>query len=229
MLIGCGAQRRAASPRTPGLPSAAHSSLAQPGESVTAAAARRVVRIFRVPGAKRAFGALPNPIQDGKPLVFLVKQATSGWLQVYLPVRPNQSTGWIRRSDAQLSTDPFRIEVRLHTHRLTVWRRSSVVDRLPVAVGTAGTPTPGGVYYIAERYRVADTGGPYGPYALGLSAYSNVLHSFAGGPGQVAIHGTNDPSGIGSDVSHGCIHLSNRAITRLAHTLPLGTTVRILA
>ena len=159
----------------------------------------------------------------------MVKRAVPGWLEVYLPVRPNQSTGWIRRGDAKLRTDAFRLQVNVRAHRLTVWRLNRILDRLPIAVGTSGTPTPGGVYYLAELYRPSDPNGPYGTYAFGLSAYSNVIHSFAGGPGQVAIHGTNDPSSIGTNVSHGCIHLTNRAITRLAHELPLGTTVRILA
>ncbi|MGI8558989.1 MAG: L,D-transpeptidase [Solirubrobacteraceae bacterium] len=192
-------------------------------------AVKRAVRIYARPDARRASRVLPNPIQDGKPLVFLVSRSVPGWLQVYLPVRPNQSKGWVRADAVKLRLDPFRLQVNLHAHRLTVWRLEKVIDRLPIAVGTHGTPTPGGVYYLAELYPVSDPTGPYGPYAFGLSAYSNVLHSFAGGPGQVAIHGTNDPSSIGSDVSHGCIHLNNRAISRLAHELPLGTTVRILA
>jgi len=54
-----------------------------------------------------------------------------------------------------------------------------------------------------------------------------VLYSFGGGPGQIGIHGTNDPSSVGRSVSHGCIRLSNAAITRLAQELPLGTPVTI--
>ncbi|MDQ4133917.1 MAG: L,D-transpeptidase, partial [Actinomycetota bacterium] len=44
----------------------------------------------------------------------------------------------------------------------------------------------------------------------------------------VGIHGTNDPSGLGRSVSHGCIRMSNRGITALAKTLPLGTPVEIV-
>jgi lipoprotein-anchoring transpeptidase ErfK/SrfK len=55
-----------------------------------------------------------------------------------------------------------------------------------------------------------------------------VLTSFAGGDGVIGIHGTNDPSSIGTDVSHGCIRMSNEGITRLAKVLPLGTPVEIL-
>jgi lipoprotein-anchoring transpeptidase ErfK/SrfK len=90
------------------------------------------------------------------------------------------------------------------------------------------TPTPSGRYYITELLRQPDPTGLYGPYAFGLSAHSTVLHEFAGRDGILGIHGTNYPRGIGTDVSHGCIRVSNAAITRLARILPLGTPVLIV-
>jgi hypothetical protein len=44
----------------------------------------------------------------------------------------------------------------------------------------------------------------------------------------VGIHGTNEPQGLGTDVSHGCIRIGNDAIVRLAKTLPLGTPVDVV-
>ncbi len=89
------------------------------------------------------------------------------------------------------------------------------------------TPTPGGIYYLVELIQPPDPNGDYGPYAYGLSGYSNTLTSFNGGPGQLGIHGTDDPAGIGTQVSHGCIRMSNADITQLAKILPLGTPVQI--
>ncbi len=60
-----------------------------------------------------------------------------------------------------------------------------------------------------------------------LSAHSPVYTSFEGGDGQVGLHGTNQPSVLGTDVSHGCIRVANRVITRLARSVPLGTLVDI--
>jgi len=60
-----------------------------------------------------------------------------------------------------------------------------------------------------------------------LSGYSEVLFEFGGGDGQMGIHGTNDPTSLGRNVSNGCIRMSNAAITRLAKTLPLGVPVEI--
>ncbi len=63
-------------------------------------------------------------------------------------------------------------------------------------------------------------------FAIGLSGHSNTLSEFAGGDGQIAIHGTNDPGTIGTKVSHGCVRVNNDVILKLA-TLPLGTPVVI--
>jgi L,D-transpeptidase ErfK/SrfK len=43
-----------------------------------------------------------------------------------------------------------------------------------------------------------------------------------------AIHGTNNPWGVGMEVSHGCIRLDPEAIDRLWHMVPVGTTGRIV-
>ena len=96
-----------------------------------------------------------------------------------------------------------------------------------MGVGRAVTPTPSGLYYVTELLKQPDPTGLYGPYAFGLSAHSDVLHEFAGRNGILGLHGTNFPQGIGTDVSHGCLRVSNRVILKLAHLLPVGTPVRI--
>ncbi|HWH11186.1 MAG TPA: L,D-transpeptidase [Solirubrobacteraceae bacterium] len=222
----------ASSPGADAVPQAApepggHSLVAVPGESVVAAIRTPVVRIYRRPKPVGAFQTMANPTEPGIPLVLLVKQAHNGWLEVYVPVRPDGTTGWIKATHAKLLYDPYSVKVSLGGHRLTVIRRGRVVDRQRIGVGEAATPTPRGVYFITALFRLIDPTGPYGPYAFGLSGFSNVLRSFGGGPGQLAIHGTNDPGGIGSNVSHGCIHVLNSEITRLAKELPLGTPVQI--
>ena len=63
-------------------------------------------------------------------------------------------------------------------------------------------------------------------FAIGLSGHSDVLTDFAGGDGQIAIHGTDNPGDIGQAISHGCVRITNDAIMRLS-TLPLGTPVFI--
>ncbi len=226
-LGGCGSSTRPNSPRAAGTAPLPAATPAELSDSLLAHVNGRSVGVYRSVAARRPTRFLANPTQYGFPLVLLVKRSLPGWLDVYLPSRPNGSTGWIRQADARLTQDPFRVTVNLRRHRLTVSRGPRIIDRAPVGVGHAVTPTPSGVYFITELFRLTSPDGPYGPYGFGLSAYSNVLHEFAGGNGQIGIHGTNDPAGIGSDVSHGCIRLANPQITKLARLLPLGTPVRI--
>jgi lipoprotein-anchoring transpeptidase ErfK/SrfK len=161
------------------------------------------------------------------PLVLLVRRRRGDRLEAYLPARPNRSTGWIRARDVRLSQTAYRIEIRLRSHRLLLRRGRRAVLRTRIGTGRAVSPTPTGRYFVTDLVRPPDPHGFFGPYALGLSAHSDVYTRFEGGDGQVGIHGTNRPDALGHDVSHGCIRVRNRAIARLARTVPLGTPVDI--
>lgn len=205
----------------------ATTSSAVPRQSIVAQANGRAVAVYRTPGAKRPFVTLRNPNRHGAQLVFLVKGRRPGWERVYLPLRPDGSTGWIRDAQVELVTDPFRVLVSLRRHSITVYNAGNVFYKAPAGVGRSVTSTPTGTYFIVELLQQADPRGVYGPYAFGLSAFSNVLYNFGGGPGEIGLHGTNEPSGLGTNVSHGCIRISNAGIVKLAHVLPLGTPVVI--
>ncbi|HZV74656.1 MAG TPA: L,D-transpeptidase [Conexibacter sp.] len=195
-----------------------------PGTSLVAnVRGARPLTVYRRAGGARPVRRLAGPSAR----VLLVREQHGAWLRVLLPVRPNGASGWIRAGLVTLRTNPYRIDVRLRAHRLVVRRGRTVILRTPIGVGQAVTPTPRGLAYVTRLLRQPDPRGPYGPWAFGLSVYSPVLTHFGGGPGEVGIHGTNAPAGIGRDVSHGCIRLPNVAIERLARMLPLGTPVRI--
>lgn len=197
--------------------------------SVIATVAGGTVELYRAPSQQpyRRLGSLAHSY--GAPLVFLVDQhkRRAGWLYVILPVRPNGGRAWIRASRVRLSFTTYRIRVSLHQRRIVVRRGTRVVLSAPVGVGRAVSATPAGRYYLAYLLRPPNSHSVFGAYAFGLSAYSDVYSSFAGGDGEIGLHGTDDPAGLGHLVSHGCIRLSNSDITRLAHLLPLGTPITI--
>ena len=224
---GGGSEGNQASPETGVETTAAVTTQPATGDSLVAQAGGDLVQVYATAAEDQPTVALDSPNENGAPLVFLVEQSQGDWLQVLLPVRPNGSTGWIRAADVQVATDPYRIEIALAAHQLSVYERDQLIAEHPIGVGTASTPTPGGKYYIKELLEPPSPDGPYGPYAYGLSGFSNVLDEFNGGDGVIGIHGTNDPSTIGTDVSHGCIRLTNDAITELVGYLPLGTPVHI--
>jgi hypothetical protein len=163
------------------------------------------------------------------PRTLLAFEEQPDWLRVYLPTRPNNSTGWVRSSDVDLSPPlEWKIRVSLADRRLVLLRNDAVEFEAGVAIGTDQYPTPSRTFYITDPIDLHDTPNlGYGVFALGLSGHSDVLTEFLGGDGQIAIHGTNNPGDIGLAVSHGCVRVTNDAIERLS-TLPLGTPVEIV-
>lgn len=174
---------------------------------------------------------LANPTQSGAPLVFRAVDggaASPDWVEVHLPIQPNGSTGWVPRSELALSNNPYRVEISRADYVLRVFELESLIVEAPIAVGNGATPTPVGDFYLLELLAPSDPTGAYGPFAFGLSGFSEVLTSFGGADEAIiGIHGTNDPSSLGTDVSHGCVRLENSVIEQLASTLPLGTPVAI--
>lgn len=199
--------------------------------SVIATANDNSVPVYKKPGNDTVWKRLSNPTAVGADRVFLVDGTRSeGWLRVLLPTRPNGSKGWVRTDSVTMTKTTYRLHVYLSGHRVVVKRgEDDVVVQGPIGVGTQNTPTPQGEYYITSLLKTPEDDSTYGPYAFGLSGFSSVLDSFAGGPGRIGIHGTDKPKLLGEDVSHGCIRMSNENIRRLAEKLPLGTPVYVHA
>lgn len=197
--------------------------------SIVATAVGSSVDVYTAPEADQPQSALTNPIQSGAPLTFLMRERQGDWLRVLLPLRPNGATGWIKANQVRLTSHHYKIQVFLSAHRLLVTEKGAAILDTPAGIGRSETPTPGGLYFTKELLQPPNPDGAYGHFAYGLSGYSNVLTSFNGGDGVIGIHGTNDPSGLGKDVSHGCIRVSNEAIGLLAGRLPLGVPVEISA
>lgn len=170
---------------------------------------------------------LPATTEFGSPRALLVIDELGDWLQVALPDRPNGSTGWIPRAGVELRQIDERIEIDLALRTLTLLEGGEVVLTTPIAIGAPEAPTPTGDFYVVDKLATGDPGDTYGPFAFGLSAHSDVLTEFAGGDGQVGIHGTNDPASVGQAVSHGCIRVPNDVAVALDGRLHLGTPVTI--
>jgi lipoprotein-anchoring transpeptidase ErfK/SrfK len=148
------------------------------------------------------------------------------WYRVRVAARPNGATGWISGKDVKTTLLRTRIVIDLSRHRLWLYKRGKVALSSPVAVGKPSTPTPTGSFYVTQRFVVTSPNGPYGPRAIGISAFSDVLRSWVDG-GPIGIHGTNEPFAIGNSVSHGCVRMPNDAIVELFAVTPLGTPVQI--
>lgn len=113
-----------------------------------------------------------------------------------------------------LAPSPVEIIINIGAKRLTVYKNGSIFREYIVATGKPETPTPTGVFEVVNKE--IDPGGPYGTRWLGLSKKG------------YGIHGTNNPSSIGTAASNGCIRMYNEDIESLFDMTVVGTPVRIL-
>ena len=198
-----------------------------------AAIVRHSARAYRQPGSGELarFGRMNI---NGVPTVLGVlgrvvdHDCEAVWYRVRLPLKPNGSLGWVRAADVDLETVRTRIVVDLSERRVTLFRDGKVHLRTTAAIGSPATPTPTGAYYVNQRLIPADPSGPFGPGAIGISAFSEVLTGWVQG-GPVAIHGTNRPDLIGRAVSNGCIRVRNDVLRRMWRVTLAGTPVIIRA
>jgi lipoprotein-anchoring transpeptidase ErfK/SrfK len=135
-------------------------------------------------------------------------------------------TGWVRAADVQQLAVHTRITVDLSERRVRLYKQGKLVLSSSAAIGSKATPTPLGRYYVNQRLIPDDPNGPFGPGAVGISAFSDVLTGWTQG-GPIAIHGTNEPGSIGHAVSNGCIRLPNTVLRRVFAAAVAGTPVLI--
>jgi lipoprotein-anchoring transpeptidase ErfK/SrfK len=156
-----------------------------------------------------------------------IDAAGARWLQVMLPGRPDGSTGWIDQQGTRPLVTAWRIVVDLAARQVRVYRDGRMTRTFQAVVGKPSTPTPTGQFFVEETVQM-QAGEPGGPFALALSARSNVLQEFEGGPGQIALHGRDNLGGtLGTAASHGCIRLDTASIDWLATRIDPGVPVTI--
>jgi lipoprotein-anchoring transpeptidase ErfK/SrfK len=182
----------------------------------------------RPQASSRALGdVLPTTAITDAQAVLPVLGSYRQWLFVRLPGRPNGHTGWIERAGMTISSTSWHIVVDTAKRQVTVYRSGHPLRTFAAVVGKPATPTPPGEYFVEESIALpADAVGA--PFALALSARSDVLQEFDGGPGQIALHGLENVGGVpGTAASHGCVRLSDANIRWLVKRIGAGVPVTI--
>ena len=119
-----------------------------------------------------------------------------------------------------------RIVVSIPDRKLAVVENDRVVHVFDTAVGAPKSPSPTGIFKIVNsiadptwyyKGKVVGPGkcNPLGTRWLGLSAKG------------YGIHGTNVPSSIGRNASHGCIRMRNRDVEQLFTMVAVGDQVEL--
>jgi lipoprotein-anchoring transpeptidase ErfK/SrfK len=186
----------------------------------------------RVRAAPRATSALVTVVPGVTPIthdrtVLPVLAHHGRWLKVRLPGRPNGRTGWITKTATLHWATNWHLVVNRSRRQVSVYRSGRLLRVFKAVVGKPSTPTPAGEFFVEESIalRSSDVGAPF---ALALSARSEVLQEFDGGPGQIALHGLSNVGGVpGTAVSHGCIRLGDDVMRWLVVRIGTGTPVSV--
>jgi lipoprotein-anchoring transpeptidase ErfK/SrfK len=196
-----------------------------------AAIVRSRATVSRRPGT-RAFAGFHRLNVNRVPTIFSIRGALvdaacnpRSYL-VQIPERPNGVTAWVAAGQVEVAKVSTRIVVDLSERRVMLYKDGKLVLSSKAAIGAPATPTPTGRFYVNQRLIPTTKGGPFGPGAVGVSAFSNVLTGWTQG-GPIAIHGTNAPWSIGKAVSNGCIRIPNAKLRRLFSEALSGTPVLI--
>jgi hypothetical protein len=164
----------------------------------------------------------PNPVLTLRERV----ERNGVWVEIRLPILPNNSTGWVRRAvlgSFKVTRDHLTVD-RAAT-KATLFRNGTPIFSTRVGVGKPFSPTPRGEFFVTEKMSGFHNAA-YGPVAFGTNARSPVLTDWPGG-GFIGIHGTDAPRLIPGHISHGCIRLRNAAILHLARIMRVGTPLSV--
>ncbi len=121
-----------------------------------------------------------------------------------------------------------RIVVSITDRKLAVLEADRVVKIFPTAVGAPESPSPVGVYKIVNNipdptwYYKGKIVGPGKDNPLGTRWLGLNIKGYG-------IHGTNVPSSIGHNASHGCVRMKNRDVEELFGMVEVGDQVELYA
>jgi hypothetical protein len=160
---------------------------------------------------------------------YWVKRVKGAWLGVAAPEVPDGRLAWIRddRFALEMSATLFWITADTSQQQLTLHYGDRILERFPVTVGSATSPTPLGDYAVTDGLVGRGLGPWYGCCVLALTGHQSNLPSGWIGGNRIAIHGTT--GAIGGAESHGCLRASDPDMISLFARVPLGTPVFIRA
>jgi lipoprotein-anchoring transpeptidase ErfK/SrfK len=184
---------------------------------------RGVVLVHAAPGSTRILTRVGARTAFGSPARMAVLGGAGEWLVVISAALGNRVRGFVHRTKVRLVHVPFSLEVDRSARMLTVWRMGVALQRFPVGVGRAISPTPLGRFSITDKLENFMTS-VYGCCIVVLSGRQTQMPPGWYGGDRLAIH---VGAGAGEAVSAGCLRADERDVRYLLATIPLGTQVVI--
>ncbi len=124
--------------------------------------------------------------------------------------------------------DGTKIVINLANRGLYLFERGEKTRLYPIACGAPYDPTPIGYYKVVEKTVNPTWQDSRDPSSVIPAGPDNPLgYRWIGIGGYYGIHGTNNPSSIGSYASRGCIRMLEKDVEELFDRVAVGTPVEI--
>ena len=195
---------------------------------------KKIAQVFYSPDQSSATTNIisnPGPF-EGTRILETTGRETEEFVEVILPVTPNNTSGWLVKEDITIAESENLIIVDLSERKAALYVGADLIAEAPVAIGAPNTPTPALEAIIDAIWErsTSETQLPslYGQRLFGLNKHSEALSDFDGRRPALAIHGTDEPDLIGSAVSNGCIRMHNDDMAIFAEHVTLGTRESII-
>jgi len=205
--------------------------------------------VYRLSAGEAVIGSIGHyTVKEGESLIEIARKFGLGYQEVAEanpdldPFVPGAGAAVVLPSSFILPDDDGARGIVINLSELRLYYFFAIGDKrfvrvYPIGIGRQGDNTPTGDFSVVEKIanpswhvpesirlekpelpKVVPPGpdNPLGSYAMRLSR------------GDILIHGTNRPWGVGRRVSHGCIRLYPENIPELFDRVPKGTRVRIL-
>jgi lipoprotein-anchoring transpeptidase ErfK/SrfK len=216
---------------TPGSPAGVGGVVTTPDKSFLIASPTTDIDGYTTPDSDEPAIIVPANWHD-RPSHLAVIDQQPGWLHVRLPQRPNETTAWVRRTDVDITSTPYRIEIDVDTMRLKLYDAGEVVLDAPAGIGTDEAPTTTGNFFVTFLQEPPDTTSGWGPFVIVTSSHSETISDFqSSGDAIAAIHGplgaANQIGDTGAKVSNGCIRLHLDDLDTLRN-VPPGSPVDVI-
>jgi hypothetical protein len=163
----------------------------------------------------------------GSSRVLSVAARRGRWLGLVTTARSNGKLAWVDRRDPalRLRRTGWSLHADLSSRRIELQRFGRTVQRVRVAIGRPGSPTPTGRFAVTDKLDGSRFGAYYGCCILALNGYQEHLPPGWQGGNRIAIHGTDAPATIGAAASACCLRAADADLTTLMRRVPLGTPV----
>lgn len=190
----------------------------------TATVTRRTA-LYRKPDGKVRL-RVSAKTEWGSPRILGVTERRGHWLAVLVPELKNGQEAWVRDDRVSgVGTVSWSLNADLSKRRMTVEHDGKVVRTMKIGVGRSDHPTPVGRYAVTDKLRVSDPGSPYGCCVLALTGHQTRLPAGWPGGDRLAVHATQDLSGLGKRVSLGCMRTNPKDTKWMLGRIPLGAPV----